>query len=306
MNSGLSSSVVKRISERGARMARRDDREYREYLREEQRSQLGCPARKPLDKWRGRATLWRAALAAAVLALGIWMLVHAGAALVVFVPAEPPDAILPLASHEWERLPKAAALAQQFPASVVLLTMPAVVTEANCHRCGDRSGWLIGQGLRAERVTVLPDRGAGTHDEAEAARNYAERHGVRRLAIVTSPYHARRALATFQTVFAGLGTELGVYPACGDSPARPDRWWAQPYDRAYVAYEWTAILYYRVKFRVPLVGAPGDQSTDSMRSDEPHNGPGAPKARPPERSGAWGPRERWRWGVRRGEAPRFR
>jgi hypothetical protein len=27
-------------------MARRDDREYREYLREEQRSQPGCPARE--------------------------------------------------------------------------------------------------------------------------------------------------------------------------------------------------------------------------------------------------------------------
>src|SRR5438309_446622 len=33
---------------RGARMARRDDREYPEYLREEQRSQPGCPGRKAL------------------------------------------------------------------------------------------------------------------------------------------------------------------------------------------------------------------------------------------------------------------
>ena len=33
---------------------------------------------------------------------------------------------------------------------------------------------------------------------------------------------------------------------------------------------------------------------------------GAPQARPPERSGARGPRERRRWGVRRGEAPRLR
>jgi len=32
---------------------------------------------------------------------------------------------------------------------------------------------------------------------------------------------------------------------------------------------------------------------------------GAPKARPPERSGVRGPRERRRWGVRRGEAPRL-
>ena len=44
--SGLSRPNKDQIPERGARMARRDDREYREYLREEQRSQLGCPARK--------------------------------------------------------------------------------------------------------------------------------------------------------------------------------------------------------------------------------------------------------------------
>ena len=44
--SGLSTLNKYQIAERGARMARRDDREYREYLREEQRSQPGCPARK--------------------------------------------------------------------------------------------------------------------------------------------------------------------------------------------------------------------------------------------------------------------
>jgi len=44
------------IAERGARMARRDDREYREYLREEQRRQPGCPAREVVLDQRGRAT----------------------------------------------------------------------------------------------------------------------------------------------------------------------------------------------------------------------------------------------------------
>ena len=33
-----------------------DTGSYREYLREEQRSQPGCPARKALYKWRGQAT----------------------------------------------------------------------------------------------------------------------------------------------------------------------------------------------------------------------------------------------------------
>jgi hypothetical protein len=44
--SGLYRLNEDQIAERGARMARRDDREYREYLREEQRSQPGCPARE--------------------------------------------------------------------------------------------------------------------------------------------------------------------------------------------------------------------------------------------------------------------
>jgi hypothetical protein len=37
-------------------MARRDDREYREYLREEQRRQPGCPAREVGLDQRGQAT----------------------------------------------------------------------------------------------------------------------------------------------------------------------------------------------------------------------------------------------------------
>src|SRR5438045_1899071 len=54
--SGLSTLNEDQIAERGARMARRDDREYREYLREEQRSQPGCPAREVVLDQRGRAT----------------------------------------------------------------------------------------------------------------------------------------------------------------------------------------------------------------------------------------------------------
>ena len=46
LSSGLSTLKKYQIAERGARMARRDDREYREYLRKEQRRQPGCPARE--------------------------------------------------------------------------------------------------------------------------------------------------------------------------------------------------------------------------------------------------------------------
>ena len=54
--SGPSTLNEDQIAERGDRMARRNDREYRQYLREEQRSQPGCPAREVVLDQRGRAT----------------------------------------------------------------------------------------------------------------------------------------------------------------------------------------------------------------------------------------------------------
>jgi uncharacterized SAM-binding protein YcdF (DUF218 family) len=185
----------------------------------------------------------------------LWALWRGGSALVVHRPAAPPDAILSLASHEWERLPATAVLAEQYPASLVLLTVPHEISDTNCHRCGERTQWLIELGLAAERIRTLPDATRGTYGEAMAMRRYAEAHGVRRVAIVTSPYHTRRALATFRKVFDGLAVELGTYPASSDSPARPTTWWAHAYDRAYVAYEWAAALYYRVEYGVPLTAA---------------------------------------------------
>ena len=197
-----------------------------------------------------------AALVAVLLALVLWPLSGAGRALVYAVPAEPPDAIVMLASHEWERLPATAALAGRFPQSVVLLTEPAAVTDSNCHRCGERPRLLTDLGVAAARIQVLPDRGRGTRDEALAVRRYVEDHRIRHLAIVTSPYHARRAWTTFRHVLGTLPVNVGVYPARDSSPARPARWWTAAYDRAYVTYEWAALLHYRVKFGVPLTRPP--------------------------------------------------
>ena len=55
-SSGLFTLNEDRITARGARIARRDDRGYREYLREEQRREAGCPARKPVLDQREQAT----------------------------------------------------------------------------------------------------------------------------------------------------------------------------------------------------------------------------------------------------------
>ena len=171
-------------------------------------------------------------------------LVSAGPLLVVRRPVEAPDVIISLASHEWERLPVAARLAAAAPGALILLTRPEHVTHYNCHDCDRRIERLQILGVDPVRVKTVPVLSHGTYGEALAALAFAREQGTRRLVIATSPYHTRRALAAFQTVFQGTGVEIGIEPASGGSTADSMFWWLKPVDFAYVPYEWAAIGYY--------------------------------------------------------------
>ena len=198
---------------------------------------------------RSRAKVLVLAAGLVFATLAVFSAPIAGTALVVSRPIEDPDAIVSLASHEWERLPAAVRLARRFPRASVILTLPVPATKFNCHDCENRLERLQHAGIDRARVKVLPLRRGGTFGEALMVREWAQSTGQRRLIVVTSPYHTRRALATFSTVLSPLGVTVGVEPAA-DSPAQPDRWWSAPYDRAYVRYEWAARLYYAIRFRV--------------------------------------------------------
>jgi uncharacterized SAM-binding protein YcdF (DUF218 family) len=191
----------------------------------------------------------------AVLAVGLLLAIgvgarSAGALLVVTRPLERPDAIVSLASHEWERLPATAEFARANPDALVVLTLPQPATIYNCHDCGNRLARLQRLGVGPDQVRIIPLTAPGTYGEALAALAFARRTPIHRLLIVTTPYHTRRSLAAFRSVFAGTHVEIGIEPASDSSPARPDRWWATPYDRAYVAYEWAAAVYYAFRYGV--------------------------------------------------------
>jgi uncharacterized SAM-binding protein YcdF (DUF218 family) len=186
-----------------------------------------------------------------VLAMGL-VTRSAGTLLVVSRPLQYPDAIVSLASHEWERLPAAAQLAARDSSSLLLLTLPQPVSSSNCHDCGGRVARLERLGVPASRIRILPLTSAGTYGEAQATLAFARQANIRRLVLITTPYHTRRSLATFGAVFDGSGIAIGVEPASSSSPARPDRWWAAPYDRAYVAYEWAAVVYYVLRYRIAV------------------------------------------------------
>ena len=203
------------------------------------------------DRRRRRRLLWP--LTILFLLTTVWAAFNAGNGLVVSRDIGRPDAIVMLASHEWERLPAAAAVARQYPVSRLILTVPIKVTKWNCHQCPERPAQLEAEGVPLDRIVLLTgDPAANTYGEALSVRRYLTGQPVKKLLVVTSPYHTRRALRVFDHVVGPSGVEVGVLPASAFSPANPRRWWLGVYDRGYVPYEWAGILYYRVKYSVPL------------------------------------------------------
>lgn len=205
-----------------------------------------------IRRWRGLA------LAGVVVAAPVaWVAPEAGTRLVVNRPVESPDAIVSLSSHEWDRLPETIRLARLHPGARILLTLPADVNEYNCHDCGGRVALLVRGGIDRGRIHVLPIKSSGTYGEAEVVREFIRAQPVERLLIVTSPYHTRRALATFQTLLAGTGVQIGIISANATSSAHPDAWWWTSFDRWYVRYEWVAIVYYEVRHGVNALTTAG-------------------------------------------------
>ena len=180
----------------------------------------------------------------------VWVSI-AGRVLVLSLPIGTPDAIVSLGSHEWERLPEAADAAARYPSALVVLTQPREITVYNCHDCAHRVDRLVAAGVAASRVRMLALTNDTTRGEADACRRFAAQTAIRRVLLVTSPYHTRRALAVFRDALAGTGVEVGVEPATAYAKARPALWFMTAEDRWYVAYEWAALFYYGVRYGIP-------------------------------------------------------
>lgn len=111
----------------------------------------------------------------------------------------------------------------------------------------------IRRGVPEERVLML--RGPmSTYDEAVASRPLLEARGVRRAIVVTSPFHSRRAGATFRRVFRGssVAVSLETMPL-SVSQDRPARWWTREHDQMAVFTETVKILFYWNRYGIPPV-----------------------------------------------------
>lgn len=173
--------------------------------------------------------------------------------LIVEKMLEKADAIVVLGGSSVfiERTQKAAQLFKQGIAPKIVLTND-----------GTNAGWskkewrnppyvelakqsLIGQGVPSEAIEILPEQVNGTFDEAELLQKKTVENGWKSVLIVTSAYHTRRALWTFEKVFAETETEIGIASApTGQQTPSPFYWWLMPRGWQMVAGEYVKSLYY--------------------------------------------------------------
>lgn len=173
--------------------------------------------------------------------------------LIVERPLGRADAILVLSGSAVykERTKKAAELYTNKVAATVIITND-----------GTNAGWfsgeqqnppyvelerreLIANGVAADAIVVLPGTVAGTDEEAKAIATEIDRLAVKSLIIVTSAYHTRRALKTFDTILAGREIEIGIdSPPPGDRTPAPGYWWLTPRGWQTVAGEYVKIAVY--------------------------------------------------------------
>lgn len=151
------------------------------------------------------------------------LLYAAAQAWIVDEAAQPSDAIVLLSNDNFaaDRATRAAELyrsrwAPRIVASGVYLRPYATVAELMRRD-------LVERGVAPEAVLPFPHRGGNTREEAYAVRGLLRERQWKRVLVVTSNYHARRARFIWRRV-ADPGMEVRVL-AARDAEFDPRTWW---------------------------------------------------------------------------------
>jgi uncharacterized SAM-binding protein YcdF (DUF218 family) len=192
------------------------------------------------------------------LLVSLWLLAWIAArSLILEVPLDHADAIIVLSGSSTlrERAALAAELYRAGKAPQIILTND-----------GGHGGWsqaeqrnpqffeltsraLQSGGVPASSIRVLPQIVSSTHDEALLLRQVCEQKRLGSLLVVTSAYHSRRALWTFQRVFAGSGVKVGLKAVpVGIQTPNTVWWWLHPRGWAMVPTEYAKLLVYRLTY----------------------------------------------------------
>ncbi len=137
---------------------------------------------------------------------------------------EQADAIVVMAGSPDKRLPPAARLYHEGVAPKILLANDGVFSawsrkhQRNLYQVEWSRKDLIINKVREEDIVMLNYTASGSIYDALNTRAYVlGRDDIESLLVVTSDYHTRRTLWTFEQVFAEDDLEVGIYPVSGNS-----------------------------------------------------------------------------------------
>lgn len=172
--------------------------------------------------------------------------------LVVSVPMSHADAIVVLGGEPLARPLEAARLYKEGVATRVFVTGAGDAGE--CKRV------LMGAGVPAKAIT-LENKSTTTYSNATLLKPFLEEAKVRSALIVTSPFHTRRALATFRKVIPSI--TFGVTDASIG-------WWSRPQGRGdlnrFVGLEFLKTAEYWLIYGVSPINVEGrGTSVDGMK-----------------------------------------
>lgn len=208
----------------------------------------------------GRAKRLRRVFLIVVLSLtASWPMLTWGGANLLIVKSEIASAeaivVLSGSSTYLERADWAAKLYREGRAPVIILTNDSLISgwdkveERNPFFYELAARELVKRGVPESKIQVVSNIALGTYEESLGLRDYATAHNLRRLLVVTSAYHSRRALWSMRRACEGSGIEIGIdSPPPGWQTPSPSTWWWHRWGWKVVAGEYGKIIYYRMRY----------------------------------------------------------
>ncbi len=172
--------------------------------------------------------------------------------LVVTKSLEPADAIVLMAGNDKRRLTAVADLYQRGFAPTVLLTNDGIFSawsneySRNLYQVEWAQLELIKNGVPKDAIVKLKYTQSGTFYDALNTKVFVQENKITSLIVVTSDYHTRRTLWSFEKVFIEQQVKLSVYSSGINSPV--ENWVERILRSNTLIYEFLKLNYYKCRF----------------------------------------------------------
>jgi uncharacterized SAM-binding protein YcdF (DUF218 family) len=195
-----------------------------------------------------------AALVLLALASGGWLVVYGGRYLQHEDPLVKADAIFVLAGSRLERPLEAVDLFKEGYAPFIVLSPGRPERSEQLVRArGIRfptdaelvRDVMVQMGIPPAAIHATDGFVDNTAQEANLLRAMVQARGWRRVIVITSKYHTRRAAFAFRRGLEGTGAQV-IVRATRHDISDPARWWRLRADFRFVTTEWQKLIAYRL------------------------------------------------------------